>query len=53
VTHFILAVGLLAGLLGWNHRDPETQAMSRLAGLACAAYAFVIWTPAASSWALP
>lgn len=53
MTHFILIVGLLAGVLGWNHRDPETKAMCRFAGLGCAAYAFVVWVPAAVAWVLP
>lgn len=51
--HFILAVGLLAGITGWNNPNPETKAMSRFAGLVCGAYAFVAWVPAAIAWILP
>ena len=51
--HFILAVGLLAGITGWNHRDPETKAMCRFFGVVCGAVAFVVWVPALVSWILP
>jgi hypothetical protein len=53
VTHFILIVGLLAGALGWSHRDPETKAMCRCFGGVSAAVAFVVWVPAAIAWMLP
>ena len=51
--HFILAVGLTAGLIGWNHPHPETKGMSRFAGLVCGAYALVYWGPAVTYWVLP
>lgn len=50
--HFILATGLLAGLFGWNHRNPETKAMCRFFGAVSAAVAFVVWVPAAIDWVL-
>ena len=53
MIHFILMIGLLAGLLGWNHRDPETKAMCRFVGVVCGAFAFVVWVPALVSWILP
>lgn len=51
MSHFILAVGLLAGITGWNHRDFETRAMCRVTGVVSTVIALVVWGPAIASWA--
>ncbi len=52
MIHFILAVGLLAGLFGWYNPNPETRGMSRFLGLIAGAVAFVYWAPALVHWGL-
>lgn len=53
MIHFALIVGLLAGITGRFHPDPETRAMSGFFGAVSAAVAFAVWVPAAIAWVLP
>ena len=50
--HFILAVGLLAGITGRFSPDPETRAMSGFFGAVSAVVAAAVWGPALVSWIL-
>lgn len=52
MIHFILAVGLLAGITGRFSPDPETRAMSGFFGAVCAVVAFVVWGSALITWGL-
>lgn len=52
VAYLALAAGILAGITGWNHPDPQTKGMSRAAGVICGAYALVYWAPALVYWGL-
>jgi hypothetical protein len=50
--HFILAIGLAAGITGWNNPNPETKAMCRCFGVLSAAVALQVWGPAIVGWGL-
>jgi hypothetical protein len=52
MIHFILIVGLLAGITGRFSPDPETRAMSGFFGAVCAIVAAVIWGSALIRWGL-
>ena len=43
MIYVVLASGLLAGITGWRHPNPETRAMSRFAAAGAAFIALVMW----------
>jgi hypothetical protein len=40
-----IAAGLLAGITGWRHPDPETRTMCRAFSAAAAVTGLLLWSP--------